>query len=560
MGATENVMFKTTLIANSALILAAVLVWGSQAQAAQYDLGNPDLSMRWDNTLRYNLGIRAESRDDALANNATYDESDSKFDRGDVVTNRVDLMSEFELAYKRYHGFRISGAAWYDQAYSDTDVETGSGAVYYPGAFPGASVPSYRGGEYSSHTKRYHHGPSGELLDAFAFTRFYVGDAPVSVRAGRHTVYWGNGLLIAGHALSYSQAPLDGRKALANPGTETREIFLPLAQVSAQAQVTDRLSVAGQYFFEWDSTRAPEGGTYLASADVALEGPNQLPVAPGFARPIVDALEPDDSGNWGVMASYGLDFMHSEVSAYYREFDDYTPWGLQVGPDFARYVYAENTKLYGLGWSMGPVLGGASVGIDLSYRKDAPLISSGISLADNQGARGDTLHMVVNGLWLLPRTDYFDTGTLIAEMAYSHLDKVTHNEGLFRGEGYGGCAAGQDKEWGCATRNYVGAALSFTPQWLGVFPGWNLSMPMSVDYGISGNAATGGGNEGRYTYKVGVKALFDERYDFTLAYIGYGSQRNYDDISGVGKTVVGGSGDIGLSDRNWLSLTFSTAF
>ncbi len=85
-------------------------------------------------------------------------------------------------------------------------------------------------------------------------------------------------------------------------------------------------------------------------------------------------------------------------------------------------------------------------------------------------------------------------------------------------------------------------------------------MPMSVDYGISGNAATGGGNEGRYTYKVGVKALFDERYDFTLAYIGYGSQRNYDDIAGVGKTVVGGSGDIGLSDRNWLSLTFSTAF
>lgn len=48
-------MFKTKVIANSALSLAAVLVCGSQAQAAQYDLGNPDLSMRWDNTLRYNL-------------------------------------------------------------------------------------------------------------------------------------------------------------------------------------------------------------------------------------------------------------------------------------------------------------------------------------------------------------------------------------------------------------------------------------------------------------------------------------------------------------------------
>lgn len=92
-------------------------------------------------------------------------------------------------------------------------------------------------------------------------------------------------MLIAGHAVSYSQAPLDGRKAVSNPGIETREIFLPLTQLSAQAQVTDRLSLAAQYFFEWDTTRAPEGGTYLASADVALEGPNQLPIAPGFTRP-----------------------------------------------------------------------------------------------------------------------------------------------------------------------------------------------------------------------------------------------------------------------------------
>jgi hypothetical protein len=46
----------------------------------------------------------------------------------------------------------------------------------------------------------------------------------------------------------------------------------------------------------------------------------------------------------------------------------------------------------------------------------------------------------------------------------------------------------------------------------------------------------------------------------TLAYIGYGSPRKYADIPGVGKTVVGGSGDIGLSDRNWISLTLSTAF
>lgn len=540
--------------------LSTGAVSAGMAQAAEIDTGNPDLSARWDNTVRYNLGVRAESRDSALANNASYDESDAKFDRGDVVTNRVDLMSELEVAYKQYHGVRISGAAWYDQAYDNTDVKTTDGNVYYPGAVPGASTPSYRGGHYSGFTKRYHRGPSGELLDAFAFTRFDLGEIPVSVRAGRHTVYWGNGLLIAGHAISYSQAPLDGRKAVSNPGTETREIFLPLTQISTQAQITDRLSVAAQYFFEWDTTRAPEGGTYLASADVALQGPNQLPLLSGVTRPLVDPLKPKNSGNWGVMGTYSLDWLHSDVSLYYREFADYNPWGLQVAPTFARYVYPKDVKLYGLGFSAGPVLGGGSLGVDLSYRQNTSLVSSNISTVDNEGARGDTWHMVVNGLWLLPRTAYFDTGNLIVETAFSHVQRVTEHAELYKGEGYGGCPSGQDKHYGCATKNYVGMAVSFTPQWLGVFPGWNISAPMSLDYGVYGNAATGGGNEGKYTWKAGIKGTYDERYDVTLSYIGYGSERKYANVPGVGKTVVGGSGDVGLTDRNWVSLTLSTAF
>lgn len=272
-------------------------------------------------------------------------------------------------------------------------------------------------------------------------------------------MYWGNGLLIAGHAVSYSQAPLDGRKAVSNPGTETREIFLPLTQLSTQAQVTDKLSVAAQYFFEWDTTRAPEGGTYLASADVAPGGAGPL-AAVQWCITAVDRSGQAQGRATGVMGTYSFDFLHSEVSLFYRQFDDYNPWGLQVAPTFARYVYAENVKLYGLGYSAGPVLSGGSLGVDLSYRQNTSLVSSNISTVDNQGARGDTWHMVVNGLWLLPRTDYFDTGSLIAEMAFSHVARVTQHEELFKGEGYGGCPAGQDKHYGCATTRTMSASPS----------------------------------------------------------------------------------------------------
>ncbi|WP_407733539.1 DUF1302 family protein [Pseudomonas citronellolis] len=126
-------------------------------------------------------------------------------------------------------------------------------------------------------------------------------------------------------------------------------------QLSAQAQLTENLSVAAQYFLEWESTRAPESGTYLASAGVALEGPDRMPLFTGVARPINDPVTPRNRSNWGGMGTYSLDFLHSDLSLFYRRFDDYNPWGLQVGSDFARYVYARDVRLYGLGWSVGPV-------------------------------------------------------------------------------------------------------------------------------------------------------------------------------------------------------------
>ncbi|WP_346770515.1 hypothetical protein [Pseudomonas sp. 273] len=59
------------------------------------------------------------------------------------------------------------------------------------------------------------------------------------------------------------------------------------------------MSVAAQYFLEWESTRAPESGTYLASAGVALEGPDRMPLFTGVARPINDPVTPRNRSNWG---------------------------------------------------------------------------------------------------------------------------------------------------------------------------------------------------------------------------------------------------------------------
>ncbi|VFT05424.1 anaerobic dehydrogenase [Pseudomonas aeruginosa] len=45
----------------SALAVAIMGAAGG-ATAMSFDIGNPDINLRWDNTLRYNLGVRMEGR------------------------------------------------------------------------------------------------------------------------------------------------------------------------------------------------------------------------------------------------------------------------------------------------------------------------------------------------------------------------------------------------------------------------------------------------------------------------------------------------------------------
>ena len=144
------------------------------------------------------------------------------------------------------------------------------------------------------HAKRYAEGPSGEFLDVFAFAKFNVGEAPVNIKLGQTTVYWGEGLLLGGavHGISYSQNPIDLWKGFATPGAEAKELFRPRVGFNVQSQVTDDLSIAAQYFFNWQSFdnqayRYPEAGTFLSVGDPLLWAGESFIVAPNAFRALV---------------------------------------------------------------------------------------------------------------------------------------------------------------------------------------------------------------------------------------------------------------------------------
>ena len=561
-----------------AVAAAAVSVAAGQAGAFQVELGNPDLKMRWDNTVRYNLGTRIEAQDSRILASPSYDESDAKFGKGDIVTNRIDLLSEVDFSYAGKLGLRVSAAAWYDDAYSKRTVTS-------PAA--GGAIPtSYYGSTYNNKVKRYVNGLSGEVLDAFVWTNFNLGEIPVNVKLGRHTVVWGEGLLIGGHAISYGQAPVDGVKAVTSPGIETKEVFLPISQLSFRAQLTDKLSLAGQYFLEWKPTRVPNGGTYLMGADTS---PNvdRLGIGAGLAVDQVAAGKPGNTGNWGLGLKWDGDAINSTLGFFYREFNDYNPeTGIQFTsfrqlvpgnaattvPATFRFVYAQKQKL--LGASLARSLGPVSFGAEISLRQNAHLNSKTTYLPnENTGARGDTLHLIANGIYLLPKTPVWDSGSLIVELAHSRLQKITANENLYRGEGYaGGCiksgtgsggvpAALGDRSDTCSTKSFTQLAVSFTPQYIQLFPSWDVTVPVALNVGLKGTAPTGGGGfEKLMSWSIGLNATYASAHDFTLRYSDISVPGKY---NAAGTTLIGGNSlgsSLGATDRGWLVFTYKTSF
>jgi hypothetical protein len=555
------------------------------AFAAQFTT-SPDWAVNWDNTITYNLGTRANSIDPLIANNPKSDEGDYKFSQaGDVVTDRLSVLSEFSVVYKDHIGFKLSGSAWKDFAYDSTDESNPGIIVPAHGPFPAVtyqSTRSYPDGQYSSYTYKYYE-QGGQLLDAFVFDNTDINGMPVYLKAGQFTEYWGNSLFSPYQGISVAQGGLDLIKAFATPGTQTKELLLPRPQISITAQITPTVSLSGQYDFAWDANRIPTGGTFLGPYDPLATGPTSLYAAAlptallhlpagGFVAlnvPQGQSNTPSDvNNNFGLKLNWTPSFLNGDMGFYFRRFDATQPWVLS---DFSKaglptdyhLSYDQGTQLYG--YSLDTTFGNVSAGFEASYQRNTALNSSPSALVPNEpnGAKGNVLNLIANAIVPLSRSPLWDTGTLVAEMSYSQLLSVSQNGQLYNGVGYAGCPT--DDKWdGCSTKHYVGLTVSFNPQWLQVYPGVDLSMPISDTIGVYGNNALNGpqpAEQGTENYSIGLSALIHAKTTVSLAYNGYWGR-----VNSTAKTPSGlvydatGNGLFALDDRQWFSLTVQTSF
>ena len=496
----------------AAAIIVLLMLCGS-AGAFQIPTGNDDVTWRWDNTFRYNLGYRVTSPMDALLKNANMDDGDRNFDKS-IVTNRLDILSEMDVVYKGLFGARISAAGWYDNAYEGTLDNNVNLATYnhMENGVPTSGI--------NDTTKFYHRGPNGEILDAFVFATFDVSGIPVNMRVGRAATMWGEALFSNTHAVGYAQIPLDLMKAASVPGVEVKELYRPLFNAYMQAQLLDNLSMAAQWMLQWEGNRYAETGSYFNNSDMLFWGGETL--ISGAVRYAKAAdVQPDGRGDWGLSFRYTPAYMSGagSIGFYYRRTSDRGPV-LHLNPVARTYymAFADGIDIYGVSYSQR--ISSTSVGAEVSYRQNMPLNgTTAVAMVRPQegqtfGPRGKTWHGLVNAVipYNPPKWTTISFSAITAEFNWSHWDAVTQAWNLFKGNPV-------YKALDRVTDHNVTGTVGFTPNWYQVISGWDLSIPVSYSVGLYGNSAvSGGGNEHAGAYSVGVVMDGWSKYNLALKY------------------------------------------
>jgi hypothetical protein len=553
----------------AAIALAAAMATAG-AHAVAIDLDDPDWSIRFDNTLKAGLMARTEKADPALTDSfrllvpgvpasafpqaLNFNAGDDNFrDRG-LVSQRLDLLSEFDAVYRKDHGLRLSAAAWYDGAYSGkTDAQD-----HVNGQSPFNEFPE---------RTRDLAGRKAELLDAFVFGSLDLGEGSrLSARLGRHALQYGESLFFGDNGIARAQGPIDVFKLLGSPNAQFKEIIRPVPQVSAQLQLTPDLSVGGYVQFGWEADRLPPEGSYFSTTNipwgsrqpefVGIPGVGNFVLTPGGDR------KAKDSGQFGAQVRWRLDDIdlgfyaaryHDKGGQLYGQLNALgTPGADGSLPGSWYFVFPEAVKVYGISASLSA--GDFNFAGEASVREDMPLRSTNMLYGffpgqpEPQYATGRTAHLNLSTLATFGPSFIARESALVAELAWNRvLSKDDPDGELDKGR----------------TRDATALQLIFTPSYRQVLPGLDLNVPLGLRYTLDGHSAvTVWDGRGSGSANVGVDGNYLGVWQFTLNYTKFiGKAVPFVDLSpaATGGSPIFGRGNA-LADRDFVALTLRRTF
>lgn len=518
------------------MVMSIGLLYATNAFSLDFDTGNDDLKIRWDNSLKYSNALRLKVPLAALAGDPNQGDGDSNFGKKGLISNRLDLLSDFDVVYKNDYGFRVSGAAWYDTVYNRSTRNEAPAFLYNPASVPSSEFPAATGKE---------HGRKAELLDAFVFAKGDIDGTRWSLKAGRHTLVWGETLFFGANGIAGGQVPVDVVKLLSVPNSQFKEILRPTGQVSGTLQVTPDVQIGAYYQYEWERTRLPGVGSYFSTEDLFDEGGERF-----FLGGPVLLRGPDvtpGNGGQGVQVRFRLPGGQTDFGVYAIKFNEKTP-NLYLNIPIGTYSIAFQKGVTAFGLSASRTFGDLNLTSEFSVRRGASLVNDGAvnftgapPSSDNPlYPIGNTAHANVSAIWTLPTSALFPEATLLAEVAWNRRLSVTN----------GGTLALN------STRDAWGTRMVLTPTYRQVVPGLDLNVPIGLGYspkGTSQAVSVFGVHKGG-DFSVGLAGNYLNTWNLGLNYTHY--------FGTPGTTLEAGhfSFKQDRRDRDFLSLSVQTTF
>ncbi|WP_245650929.1 DUF1302 domain-containing protein [Thauera butanivorans] len=515
-------------IAFSPLALAIGLAAAPAAHAgATIDLGE-DTSLAYSVTLSHTMSSRLKKAAREYLADPNYDDGTRNFDRGSLITNRTNVLGELRLRHDNL-GAMLRASTFYDSAYRNGNDNDSPATVNKIGPHD----------EFTATTRR-DSGRSSRILDAYVYGNWALGEQQyLSVKAGRHVLAWGESMFWPN--ISQGQAPVDAT-VFNVPGTEAKEGYLPVGQLSASFTLNDQLTLTGFYQYEWEKTRLNPVGDYFAS-DFFGPGAQFYRLASGVITSLPDntytavnfagEIKPRDSGQWGLGARYQVSDAtelglyhyryHDRVGAMFFDFSgdttysSFSRFGRRASPGSApsyKLAYFDDIELTGI--SLSSKIGDAvQFAGELSYRDNAPVyVMTPLGAAP---ARGSYFQGNVNAVYMLGPSKLAHQTTLMGEIVHQRIHKVDDlaiTTGGFDIGRYG------DYTYEGQTRGSTLVGLGALFDYPSVFPGWDLATKVIWTQNVAGSAFSGmGRDEKRLT--LGAEFKYLGNFSIGLTYVGY---------------------------------------
>lgn len=539
-----------------ALALASALCCALSAQAIELKSDDPDTRIRLDFTPKYSTAYRLQNPSAVLTSPAARGDGgvvnenagDLNFKKG-FVSSRFDLLTEFDYSRGNW-GLRVSDAAWNDSRFlGNTGTNTAAGVN------PAVSSSV---------------GKNNQLLDAFVYLKGSLGERPATLRAGKHSVQYGETLFFGQNGIAGAQGPIDIGKILSVPNWQFKEVLLPVEQVSGTVSLSDQLTLGAYYQWKWRPSLIPGVGSYFSNQNYIGGGPVYFgaPLPPVLNTDNSKNQTPGNSGQFGAQLRWSPEGSAFEYGFYAARYHDKTP----AVPVFdlingnVHNTYAKGIET--LGASVTSSIGQLNWALEGSWRHNAPLASDPAVLggapfmpssqcSGDAGnpcyATGNTAHLNLSGIYVLSKSAWWDGGALLGEVAWNRTLSVLNNPSA---RGFGGLDPN-------TTRDAAALRMIFEPQYYQVRPGLDLSFPVGLGYNLAGrssavvNFAGGGSKVGDLS--IGVKGKFQDGWNLSLnlmTYFGSANTLTVPDPLGTRMLSFGQT----LRDRSYLAFSASRTF